>query len=309
MLLLFGAIVFYTTSESAGTAYRERVVLVRSLAARVDTAVRHSLFSLQREADILQLRGGLRGPQQSRLRDLRLGSAMFSGIHVVDGSCETVWSDYGPNGGPHSPMQCSSLRSAIESGKSPIAEMASPRGADLFSTYLVAPMSGPDGQFEGAVIAELDAHNSDLSLGAAEVSEGIFVQLMNDQGRLLAGTGGLNARQGLEHKILLEDLIRSRSAGYRIHGAGSTGHVVAYAPVDVVPAWGVVIEQRNDLVLAMARHLQQRLAFFGLAALALATIGAWINANRVARPLTRLTEAAQRFAAWETRRVGEHRSV
>jgi signal transduction histidine kinase len=99
-----------------------------------------------------------------------------------------------------------------------------------------------------------------------------------------------------------------RVSGYRIHDPPPmqsadgevlqiSSHIVAYAPVSLLPAWGVVVEQPEDVVLAAPRQLETRLGLAGIAVLLLAGAVAWFDVRRVVRPLQRLTTVARRFAA------------
>jgi signal transduction histidine kinase len=99
----------------------------------------------------------------------------------------------------------------------------------------------------------------------------------------------------------MADLVQAQTAGYRIHetvpGAPYSRHVVAYAPVSMLPAWGVAVEQPIDQVLAMPKQLERRLAVTGVASFALIIALAWLDVRRIVRPLRYLTEAAERIAA------------
>ena len=59
---------------------------------------------------------------------------------------------------------------------------------------------------------------------------------------------------------------------------------------------GVAVERPIDLVLAMPKQLERRLATTGTASFALIIALAWFDVRRVVRPLKRLTEAAERIA-------------
>jgi signal transduction histidine kinase len=159
---------------------------------------------------------------------------------------------------------------------------------------IAVPMHDPSGRLVGVLMAELDSDHPSLGiLPSADPSSGIRAQF-------LSGNSSADTVYTTEHRTLLADLIQTQSAGYRIHetapGARIPSHVVAYAPVTELPSWGITVEQPQDLVLAMPRRLELRLALSGLAALLLAAAVAWLDVRRVVGPLKRLTVAAERFA-------------
>lgn len=127
------------------------------------------------------------------------------------------------------------------------------------------------------------------------------VQLLDRDGRLLAGIQENGLWGTPEHYELLAHLMATGAAGYRVHrpvpGTTALSHLVAYAPVSLLPTWGVVVEQPRDVVLALPRRLQQRLTVFGIAALVLASTIALLDVRRVVRPLQELTAVADGFAA------------
>ena len=109
------------------------------------------------------------------------------------------------------------------------------------------------------------------------------------------------ARASAEHAALLADLIVARRSGLRPHqppGAAPV-HVVAYAPLVTPPdqGWGITVEQDQDALLAVPRHMRERMLLMGALALLVASALAWLDARRVVRPLRRVTLAAQRIAA------------
>jgi len=171
----------------------------------------------------------------------------------------------------------------------------------LSRARLVVPLAGPDGAPSGALVADLDPTDPGHGLlPRRSIDGGVVAQIMDADGRLLASAGVPGSRGAREHATLMADLIRTQTAGYRIHEGGPDApyarHVVAYAPVATLPSWGVAVEQPIDEVLAMPRQLEPRLAVTGAASFALIIALAWLDVRRVVRPLRHLTEAAERIA-------------
>ena len=174
-------------------------------------------------------------------------------------------------------------------------------GETIFAC-LAVPLRDTSGRLVGTLMADVDPRHPALSLvPASEVGNGMRVQLLDRDGRLLAGSQENGLWGTPEHYELLAHLMATGAAGYRVHrpvpGTTALSHLVAYAPVSLLPTWGVVVEQPRDVVLALPRRLQQRLTVFGIAALVLASTIAWLDVRRVVRPLQELTAVADGFAA------------
>ncbi len=309
ILLLFGIVALWTIYESTEAAYRERVRLAQALVSRVDDVLRYGMAILEREAAVLRLEPGrsLTEQQLGQLADVRPQMGAFVALAVTDAQGGSIiWTD--PPGGEDvigNPFDHVGVQLAVRTGEAHVAEIPSPIDKVRAFACLAVPLLDPDGHIAGALMARLDLSHPALNLlPSAELGDGLQVQLLSSTGRILAGIDAFNGADSggtPEHQTLLENLVATRSPGYRIHDPspekGRSSHVVAYAPVSLMPSWGIIVEQPRDIVLATPRRLQQRLATFGLAAVFAAAGVAWLDARRVVRPLKRLTAAAERFAA------------
>ncbi len=307
ILLLFGLVAQRTIQDSTEVAYRERVMLAQVLASRLDEVLRYAVSTLEREAS------GFTTPPRDpagvqrfdRLAELGHRVGIFTHLTVVDSAGDEVWTDATARAASFDvhpdPL---AVQAVLRSGERQIAETKGGASGEETSASLAVPLRDPGGRVMGALIAEIEPNNPALNLlPTGEVGNGVYAQLLNRAGQSLAGTADYNPRFGLEHQELLAELMDTHTPGYRIHepppGVGFSSHIVAYAPVPLLPAWGVVVEQPQDLVLAIPRQLQLRLALFALAALVLAGVFAWLDVRQVVQPLRHLTAAAQRFAAGE----------
>ncbi|MBI3998902.1 MAG: GAF domain-containing protein [Armatimonadetes bacterium] len=305
ILGLFGLVALWTIRDSTEVAYRERVTLAQTLARRVDDVLGYALVMLEREAAILRIEPGrpLADDQRQRLADLRLRVGSFSIVSVTDASGITVWTEPSQDDvAIGSPLAHPSVQLVLRKGERQITELPSRIDGKTVFACLAVPLRDSRGRLTGALMAEVDPSHPALTLlPSGEVGEGIQAQLMNTDGRLLAGTTEISPGVVAQHAVLLAELMNTRTSGHRLHEPPPTApvppHVVAFAPVSLLPSWGVAVEQPVDAVLAMPRQLQQRLALFGLAALLLAAAVAWFDVRRVVRPLKDLTAAAERFAA------------
>lgn len=303
-LVVFALVVLWTIHDSAEAAYGERVTLAQTLGTRVDDVLRYALVSLEREAADLTIETGrpLTEAQRRRLADLRFRVGSFAILSVTDAEGMASWTDPSESEvALGSPLYHPSLRRVLQTGEPQITELPSLVDPATVFACLAVPLRDSSGRVAGVLMAELDPHHPALNLlPSGAVGDAIFVQLMNDAGRLLAGTAGFSPAMAMQHRALLADLIAARAPGYRIHGerpdSRVASHIVAYTPLSQLPSWGVVLEQPSDVILALPRRLQQRLVFLGLAVLPLAMAAAWLGARRVVRPLKHLTAAAERFA-------------
>ncbi len=135
-------------------------------------------------------------------------------------------------------------------------------------------------------------------LPGSMIGNGVEVQLVDGNGRLLAGDRDHDGDLA-EHERLLAPFMKSETAGYRIHepSGDRATHVVAYAPVPESPSWGIIVEEPRDAVVAAPRMLEERLGLFAIAALLVAMAITWLDVRRVVLPLNQLTATAERFAS------------
>ncbi len=304
VLALAGVVALWTIQESTEAAYRERLAVARAVVWHVDRVLRSTEASLERAALELRLEPG--GPVSEAdarvLANLRLQLGRYVALRAVDARAATVWADPGAAAAAAGPGAADeAVRRAFQTGEPALAEVAQPGDADGALACLVVPVRDARGAVSGAVMADLDPADPGAGLlPAPDARDGLRIDLVDVDGRLLDGTdptpGGRDAHRGL-----LADLMATRTAGYRVHepphSALYEAHVVAYAPVSLLPAWGILVEQPQDVVLAAPRALQVRLGLLGVAALVLDAAVAWFDVRRVVQPLHRLTAAAQRFAA------------
>ncbi len=304
ILVLFSLVAQWTIQDSTEVEYRERVALAVVLASRVDELLRYSLAALSREASAVRVPSdvSLAEAPLSQLAQVRREAGLFARVFVVDANGRVVWAD--PTGGSEaeSGVNDPGLQTVVRLGQPHISEVTPNPGGGKRTARLAVAVRDQRDQTVGALVGEIEPNNPALNLlPTGEVGDSMYAQLLNAQGQVLAGTADYDPRFAVEHRVLLADIMDSHLPGYRIHepppGVDFSSHIVAYAPVGLLPAWGVVVEQPKDLVLAIPRQLQQRLGLFALLALILAGTVAWLDASRVVRPLLHLTAAAQRFAA------------
>ncbi len=298
ILLMFGLVSLWTVGEATQTAYGERVAFAQALATRVDDVLRYSEQALGTEADQLGLEPGqpLDQEQQRQLASFRLRFESFVVVSVSDVDGANTWTEP-PSAAAEfgSPLQQESVRLVASTGRAQIAEVTSPSDPRRPLACIAVPVRDSNGQLFAVVMADLDPTHPSLGiLPSKDPKNSVSAEF-------LSGDAAADSPYTAEHRVLLANLIRTRTAGYRIHYPGPGDkfptHVVAYAPVSELPSWGITVEQPQDVALAMPRQLELRLALSGILALLLGATVAWLDVRRVVGPLKRLTATAEHFAA------------
>lgn len=304
VLVIAGAVVVWTIRDSSDDAYRDRVSLAQEFAQRVNDVLKEDVQVFEHEGSEVTLQAGqpLSQDQQQNLDDLRTVLGNVAQISVTDNAGAVIWVD------PQTPADSGSQKSshpasspAPRAGQSQVDECSSTVEPDKPLVCLSVTLYDPQGGRAGVLIGRLDpASLVPPSLRTNAMSATMNVELITAAGQDVAGTREYFPGAATEHQKLLAPLIASQTAGYRIHNPRAQDHVpshiVAYAPVPLLPSWGVVLEEPKDNALALQRHLIQRLGMVALATLVLGTLAAWFDVRRVVEPLKDLTATAERFA-------------
>ncbi|HEX8968560.1 MAG TPA: HAMP domain-containing protein [Chloroflexota bacterium] len=313
VLIVFSLVAMWTIQEATESAYSERVALAEALVWHVDDILGYSLATLESEAASLTVSPGesISLQQAENLKAGHSDMSEFTSLALTDVNGFTVWSDPPwPDVVPGQPHPDPGVAAALSSGSPRVSQLLL-AGRQRALANLAVPVRDGGGQTVGVLTADIDPGQRGLNLlPIRPVGDAIQVYLMNNDGWVLAGSLQNNADRQMDgaHAVLLSDLIQRQMSGYRIHDPPPmqradgqvmtvSSHIVAYAPISLLPAWGVVVEQPKDVVLASPRELEIRLGLAGAAMLLLAAGVAWLDVRRVVRPLQRLTSAARRFAA------------
>jgi nitrate/nitrite-specific signal transduction histidine kinase len=313
ILLGFSVVAVWSIQQVTESAYSERVALAQALVWHVDDILGYSLGMLETEAATLSVQPGESISQQeaARLSDAHSDLSQFETLTLLDASATIVWSEPArPNLAIGQQYPDPAIVTVLTSNSPQIQQLAVPDTQRAVAN-LAVPVRGAGGQPVGVLAAEIDPGQRGLNLlPVRPVGNSIQVHLMNSDGWILAGSAQDSFEEQMDqsHAALLADLIQRHVSGYRIHdpppmqtGDGHVisvnSHIVAYAPISLLPTWGVVVEQPQDVALASPRELEIRLALAGACMLLLAGTVAWLDVRRVVRPLERLTAAARRFAA------------
>jgi len=307
ILLMFSVVAVWSIQQVTESAYSERVALAEALVWHVDDILGYSLGVLESEAATLNVESGesISQQQAARLSDARSDLSQFESLALANADGNILWSE-----GPALAVPDPAISAALASNSVQVEQMLVQDGRRALAN-LAVPVRDRSGRVVGALSATIDPGQQGLNLlPVRPVGDAIQVHLMNSDGWVLAGSVQDRVEEQMDqaHATLLADLIQRHVAGYRIHDPppiqtadgqlrGVSSHIVAYAPISLLPAWGVVVEQPQDVALATPRELEIRLALAGVVILLVVAAFAWLDVRRVVRPLERLTAAARRFAA------------
>ena len=304
ILLLLAFVALWSIREATESAYRDRVVIAQTLASRVDDVLRYAVGALTQEAANIDIGtvSSISDAQARQLVALKSQAGIFATISVVDATGQRLWTTpEEPGADVGNAADCLALQAVLRGDGPDITDSRSTEAAKTLACISV-PLRDAQQNTVGALVADIDPGNPGLGLlPTGEMGSGMYAQLMSADGVILAGTKPFSPNTATEHSALLADLIANHVAGYRVHDDVSevpySRHVVAYAPLSMLPSWGVTVEEPSDAVLALPHLLEQRLLLFGTVALLLAAAAAWFGARGAIRPLQQLTVAAERFAA------------
>ncbi len=300
---IFAFVALDAVDESSDAILRERLNLATTVAQSIDQTVLASKSLVLRTAsdlasahpepgELTEHQTAMLASLEASLTDVNAGTSPQS-VVLFDLSGNVVWSigsGIGDGGRIEDPEIFEQEASPIvlESG---VAETTLSLGSDL------SPETGL--AYLGAII--LPSHMLLSISGQTDTAFGEYrMELLDSNGRVIANSSGDPSNSESRHLGIVGSLITNRDEGVGQHAAAegdgaSVDHIVAYAPLSSVP-WGVVLEQREDAVLALPNRLRRRIVIIAAAGLAAGLAMAWITSRQVVRPLTRLTGRARVIA-------------
>ncbi|MEE8473447.1 MAG: histidine kinase [Dehalococcoidia bacterium] len=160
------------------------------------------------------------------------------------------------------------------------------------------PLKDPPGRIQGILLGVLHLSHMGLELVPLPVGSRYFsTQVIDGQGNILVSSIGEHVVGTDLHLPLLRPLIRDGVAGVMTHDPDlGPGHIVAYAPLRTV-AGGVIVEEERGEALSVPLQMRRTMLAFGFLALAAVSLGAWMHARYVLRPIVALEEATRSIAS------------
>ncbi|MEE8370463.1 MAG: GAF domain-containing protein, partial [Dehalococcoidia bacterium] len=292
LLSVFGYLAVRAIGQATDVALEERLRLAETTAKSVDALVQHTAQQLEAAADLMVLDADDCGYEQVQSLYHVLGT--FDTISCLNLQGQTVWkvpANERPDGA--GPADDPRFFDALQSDETTILQLSSPNEDHPPIALVVSPTRDAGGRTLGFLVGELHVSHAGLPLiPLPEQSKSVGAEIVDANGYIIARADGEEIVEAEEHAAILQGFIADRRSGTQIHEE----HVVAYYPLASLPG-GVVIEQEQDQALAVPRDLQRTTLIFGVGAVVIASLAAWLHARGVVRPIRRLTDASGRIAA------------
>ena len=304
---LFGFLILNVIGQSTEAIGTERLKLAQTAAASIDASVSHALAQLVEFAGLEVVRRTIsgRGPLDAVEQAYRL-LGTYDEVAVLGADGRQVWTHPAP-GRPPVPLRDQPVVRAALDGSAPAVALVEFPAVEHPPVVAVAVPVAPGGATAGVVVGTVDfGHGLRARLVPLPPGSATFTTAVVDgRGRVLVTTSGQGATEGPgraepvsidPHAPIIQTMFETRRPGVRVHGEGAQEHLVAFAPLARLPL-GVVVEERQDLALAVPNRLRRMLLLFGLVALVVTSVAAWLHARYVTRPLEGLARAMRRIPA------------
>lgn len=299
LISLLAYVALRSATQSSEAAQRERLVLSRTVAQAVDQAIAASTILVTRLAD--SSADELGDPQAAGEALETLARALAD---INSGTPPELLVLLRDDGQPVSMVRGGEEGQAVLTYLTILDPMDTPTviggGAGGPYVAIVARLPGADPatRLAAVILPSPDLLRvPDVALGGAR---SYHTELVDEQGNVLETSAGEGTLEPSRHMEVLGEYVGARVSGVSTHsvsgGDGSSeAHIVAFAPLSQMP-WGVIVEQPEDVALALPTALRRRILFISAGAFVAALALAWGTSYQVVRPLTRLTENARRIA-------------
>ncbi|MCH7642239.1 MAG: HAMP domain-containing protein [Chloroflexi bacterium] len=302
LVSLFAFVALQAVDDSSDEILQERLILARTVASAVDRVIATTATLVTGVADAMGKSGAVTPSDAETsvntlalaLTDVNAGTPPEL-VALIDGSGRPI-----------------ARAGSSRDGEALLAFVASlqPDGAPVVigggvGGPLIAASASLGGGTGGMRLAAVILPSPQL-LKVSDAASGDVrsyrTELIDAEGIVLETSDGARPLTPTRHLAIIGDALNLRESGVGEHsppdvkGGESERHVVAFAPLEEMP-WGVVVEQPEDVALAVPNDLRRRILW--LAGLGfLAGLGlAWITSRQVVLPLIRLTERAGRIAS------------
>ncbi|MEO5918862.1 MAG: HAMP domain-containing protein, partial [Candidatus Limnocylindrales bacterium] len=292
----FGFLAIRTINLSVDIALEDRLRLAQISAASVDELLEHTAGQLERAAAFVRA-GPIEG-EEGRAEVAHELLSEFSRVVRLSPEARVLWivpprtDDVG-----WAFADDEAVRAAVGRTETSIVVPAPGSLADGLIAILVTPLDRRD-RSAGFLAGELRASHADVNLLSLPGSAGsVHSEIVDAAGYIVFESDGGEPTRLDEHADVLASMIASGRSGTTIHRPeGGADHVVAYYPFRSRPG-GLVIEQTEDAALAIPLEMQRMMLVYGIGALLIASVAAWLHAHSVVRPIRHLTGEAARMAS------------
>jgi signal transduction histidine kinase len=292
------------TQEVSERALNERQHLAQALADNIDYVLKSNLVLLQEAS--LTIRGRLENNDlqgvKKALQETYLRSLFTESVFLVDGQGKTVWVEpYHTEKIRESLYLLQPVQAALRDGRPEVSNLISEPAKRVYATV---PVRDWHGKLVGVVGGELDPQNPRFSslVHSNRLGEGIYVDVVDGRGRVLASTKPDRMFMDSDHGRFLVGLIKQKksvvgschSCHEKVGSSDREREVIAFAPLTNA-SWGLTIRQPENEALALVSGVKRTLLTAGFLTILVALLFAWGMARSLTRPLRILTQAARRI--------------
>jgi len=291
----FGFLALRTIDLSIDTALEERLRLAQISAVSLDELLEHTARQLEKTAAFVT--AGPPEKEEGQAAQVYEVLSEFDRIVRLSPDGRVLWTVPPRTDAGWLLTEDAAVQAALDRTETSI--VAPPHGtlADGLIAIVLTPLD-PQDNSAGFLAGELRASHSGVDLISLPQSGGsVRSEIVDGAGFIVAQSGDGERDPPDEHVEILTPIIAGGQPATTIHQVeDGADHVVAYYPFRSRPG-GVVVEQTEDAALAIPREMQQTMLVYGIVALLIASVAAWLHAHSVVRPIQRLTSDAARMAS------------
>ena len=292
---VFGFLAVRTIDLSVDVALDERLRLAQISAGSVDELLEHTALQLERAA--LFVAAGTPDEERRHVADAYDLLGEFDRIVRLGPDGSVLWIvPSQPDDAAWRAGQNVAVRAALEGVGTSVVAPARGDPADDLIAIIVTSLERQD-RPAGFLAGELRASHADVDLLMLPASEGsVRAEIVDATGYVVAQPHDGDPDRPDAHVGILGPIISSGEPGTTIHEIeDGPDHVIAYYPFRTHPG-GVVVEQTEDAAFVIPQQMERTLLVYGVVALAISSVAAWLHAHTVVRPIRRLTSDAARMA-------------
>ncbi len=296
ILSVFGWLAVQTISQSRDLALEARLDTAHASASAIDAILLHEAEELQEAAFMI---GELETDQAERelLPKFHRVLDAFRVIVRLDAQGRYLWTvPFSLDDGEWALASDPLVSRAVRVGQTAILRPNMDEVEPGLFAVVIAPIRTATGDLGGFLAGELNASDDDLELIPLASMGDATAFLVDDAGEVIAHAEGAVLTDETWSADAIAHLISLRQPGTAIDTDHGPSHVEAYYPLSTVRA-GVVVEERQDRALAVPQTLQRNMVWIGVGGVLVASVGAWLHARGVVRPIRALTSASARIAA------------
>ncbi|MEK6719823.1 MAG: HAMP domain-containing protein, partial [Chloroflexota bacterium] len=292
----FGPLAIRTINLSIDVALEERLRLAQISAESVDELIEHTRRQLEKAAALVA--AGPTEEEESQVAHVYDLLSEFDRLVRLSPEGRVLWIAPPRTDGAGWPfMEDTALRAALRRMETSVVAPARGILPDDLIAILVTPLDRKN-RSAGFLAGELRASHGDVNLLSLPQDGGsVRSEIVDAAGYIVAQSRDGDPDRSDAHVEILGPMIAAGRPGTAIHEVeDGADHVVAYYPFRSHPG-GVVVEQTEDVAFAIPQEMQRTMLVYGIVALVLASVGAWLHAHSVVLPIRRLTGAAARMAS------------